>query len=136
MDIPKIRLRIRKGATFSWLTALEGADGLPLPMAGYAVRAQIRRDVADRAPREILASMVSAGEAHPVDPAALAEGEAVIVEAEGSIRLSMTPDQTQRLPITLGADVWRWDCKLISDTGTTVFVAEGLVHVYGDTTRG
>ena len=110
----RANLELYQGDDYSALVTVYEADGTtPVNLTGYTPRAQIRRDVADRA-AEVLAEITIA----------------IADAAGGMLTLALDHDVT----VTLSGKLL-WDLQLTDSLGGITTILAGAVNVTSEVTR-
>lgn len=113
-------LTINQGSTYALdIPGINRADGSPLDITGYTLRAQLRRRVADTS---LLVNFTTA----------------IVTPAVGACRLSLTAAQTAALPSSGSKDLpiaCVYDFEIESPTGVVSRVLEGAAFISPEVTR-
>lgn len=114
MSAGQLKLTIEQGATWRRRITWE-AGGVPVDLAGYTARMQIRKTHA--APTALLDLAVGSG--------------IIITSALGRIDVEITDGQTAALP----AGTWQYDLELYAPEGDVTRLLEGKCVVTPEVTR-
>jgi len=98
-------LYVDAGSTYSNIISVTASNGTPLNLAGYTVASQIRKSYQSSTAYSFNASVYD--------------------EANGKIRLQLTPSQSEAIP----AGRWLYDVEITSSLGAKTRVVEGIVTV-------
>ena len=111
MPVARADLSLYQGDTYKATVTVTNEDGSPADLTGYSAEAQLRTDVADKAPT-VVADMTAA------------------IRAPNFVDLSLASSITDSL-----TGRYAWDLQLVSGTGEITTVLAGKVLVTQEVTR-
>ena len=111
-----VNLTIKQGTTWTQTLEYQDGDGTPIDLSGATLRAQVRADIADRAPGTPLLD--------------LSTGDGITNTSGGVITLTVDAATTEALP----AGTYRWDLEA-TEAGAVTRICAGVARVSGEVTR-